>query len=278
MRLVWCALVIAVVASCERASEPIVEIRIPRFAPVVGEQFLIVEDVTMNVAYELTGPDLEYESRQHVESLVKNVAVDGHAVTVAEVTYKVIDDAQVMDGKREQVPDPRAGKTYHLSREDGRAIAIRMYSGEGSREELAMVTDDFETIGLEDELGKIFAEKTWKTGQKVVLTADEIARTNAQRPGTPGRRRTLLAMELTLRSVKSGVARFSLVLGLRYEEETGSYDVRLRGETSLDLATGRSLEVAGSGAVTGQVEGTPTKGTMSWRMTTRWAASRSAAP
>lgn len=271
MRVALCALIVAAVASCERASEPIVEIRLPRPKPVVGDQYLMVEDVTMDVTY---GGGIDYESRQHLEALIKLVAVDGYVVRIAEVTYKAIDDTQTMDGEREKVSDPRAGRTYQVSRSDAGPYAIPMSGGGASEEELALVAGEYETIGIEDELEKIFAEKTWKTGEKVALTPDEVARANAQRVGTSQQRRSLLGMELTLRSVKGGVARFSLGLGLRYEEPSGSYDVHLRGETSFDLASGRSLEVIGRGPVTGTIGGSPTKGTMSWKMTSRWAASR----
>lgn len=266
-------LAVALVVSCSTANEPIVEIRLPRAQPVQGEQVLAVEELTIAADFEMDGRRHEWLYQQRSEMLGKTIAVDGYAITAAEVTYKRIDESREIDDKGERLHDSRVGKTFTISRRDGELVAFPT-TGSPDPREIESVLEDNEGIGVPDEIDAIIAEKTWRTGQPIAFTAEEITRVNQSRLPASKSRKLLTAMTLTLRAVRDKVAIFSIEMGLRYEGHGDQYDVHLRGQARIEMTTGHVLELGGAGGVAGTMTGVPTKGRMTWKLSSRWVGSR----
>lgn len=246
------------------------ELRLPRSQPKVGEQELKVTEMRMQMRFDVQGRKLETSVDKRTEELLKVSAVDGFAVSEAEVTYKRISERSVMGGKQETKADPRAGKSYRVARENGVLVA-RSLGAPATDEELEEVVDDNDEIGVPSEIDAIVASKTWRSGQPIAFTADEIARVNASKPTRPGDdQETMTAMELTLRSQDAGVATFDLTMGMRIDADRGYFTVTLRGEARIDVATGRVLELGGTGALDGKVQGMPLDGSMTTKVLSRW--------
>lgn len=265
--------VVLVACSSERkapAVEPGLELTLPRQPPAVGEQELKVTEVRMDMRFDTKGRTLKVTSVKRTEELLKVLAVDGFAVTAAEVTYKSIAETSEMGGKQGVKSDPRAGKTYRVARENGVVVA-RALSGSATEEELEEVIDDHDELGIPSEIDAIIASKTWRSGQPIAFTADELARVNAQKQPRPGDdKETVTAMELTLRSQRDGVAVFALTMGFRVDTDRGHFEVTLKGEVRVEAATGRILELGGKGGLGGAVQGMPLDGSMTMTVQSRW--------
>lgn len=252
------------------AVEPGLELTLPRAQPKVGEQELKVTEMRMQMRFDVQGRKVESSVDKRTEELLKVAAVDGFAVSEAEVTYKRIRETSEMAGNQETKADPRAGKSYRVAREHGVLVA-RPLGGPATDEELEEVVDDNDEIGVPSEIDAIVASKTWRSGQPIAFTADEIARVNASKPTRPGDdQETMTAMELTLRARDAGVATFDLTMGMRIDADQGYFTVTLRGEARIDVATGRVLELGGTGALAGKVQGMPLDGSMTTKVLSRW--------
>jgi len=268
-----CAALVAAAACSDKANEPIVELRLPRAQPVQGEQILVVDELTIDSTFTMDGREHAWTYERRSEMLGRTIAVDGFAVRVAEVTYKRIDQSREIDGKGEQLPDSKQGKTFSVRREGGEVYAIPM-NGDASEQELEDVRDDNDSVGVPDEIDAVVAEKTWKTGQPIAFTDEEIARVNASRFRSDPSRKILTAMKLTLRSIRDKVAIFSVEMGMRYESTQDSYNVDLRGHVRIETTTGHVLELGGAGNLEGTMTGVPVKGRMTWKTMSRWVGSR----
>ncbi len=246
------------------------ELTLPRAQPKVGEQELKVTEMRMQMRFDVQGRKVETSVDKRTEELLKVVAVDGFAVSEAEVTYKSIRETSEMAGKQETKDDPRAGKSYRLTRQNGVLVA-RPIGGQATDEELEEVVDDNDEIGVPSEIDAIVASKTWRSGQPIAFTAAEIARVNASKPTRPGDdKETITAMELTLLASKDGVAVFALTMGFRVDSDRGHFTVTLKGQARIDVATGRILELGGKGQLGGKVQGMPLDGSMTMKGASRW--------
>ncbi|KAB2895904.1 MAG: hypothetical protein F9K40_15505 [Kofleriaceae bacterium] len=265
--------VVLVACSSERkepAVQPGLEITLPRPQAKVGEQELKVTEMQMDMRIDARGTEVKGKFTKRTEELLKVIAVDGFVVTEAEVTYKSIAETSEMAGTQEAKSDARSGKTYRLTLENG-ALVARAVGGPATDEELAEVVDDNDEIGVASEMDAIIASKTWRSGQPIAFTADELARVNASKRSRPGdENETVTAMELTLLSLRDEVAVFAVTMGLRLDDDRSRLEFTLKGEARVEARTGRMLELGGSGSLAGAIQRMPVKGTISMKGESRW--------
>jgi hypothetical protein len=168
-------------------------------------------------------------------------------ITKAKFTYVEARESQTMGAQHEDKPSPLVGKSYVVWRE-GDAVKVTREDGAApSPEELALVEDDHENLGTPDPMDMVVASKTWTTGTKVVFTPDELATINARGGAAKPDEEQLTSAALTLTGVDDGVARFDMEIGLTSKRDRGTMTMRLVGTAGAEVATGRLLEMKGTG-------------------------------
>jgi hypothetical protein len=233
---------------------------LPKQIVKVGEKSTEVEDRTMAMIVETPGKKVNVESVFHSEELKEVVAVDGVIASKIKITYKAISDVETADGKRKDKPSLVAGKSYLVWREAG-AVKVSLADGaKPSDAEIIAVTKDNRRVGRPDPFEEIVTGKTWKVGVKVDLTADELARINAEM-ATDTTEPSTTAISITLLSNDATTAIFAMTMGMKLTGPKGSMSFALAGTHRLDLTNGHSLELAMTGPIEGNL-GVPVTGTM----------------
>lgn len=266
---------------CEKASPgpkipPGLSIHLTRMPPRVGDQIVVGMTMSMEMSFDVKGTPVEAKQMANDEVLQEVLAVDGFAPSRIRVTYKTMSDTSEMMGRPEATRDPRAGKTYIVFREEGRLRATYEDGSTPPRGELKKVLENNKGVGVEDEWEAIVAGRTWKSGERYTFTADELTRVNeAKRRASTGNPRDTerwTRCQLMLRSVDNGVAIFSLVMGVRLEDDDSAMEFVVDGDARIEQATGRLLETSGTGAITGTTQRIPFKGSIRMREQKRWIA------
>jgi hypothetical protein len=129
--------------------------------------------------------------------------------------------------------------------------------------EMEELVDDLEHLGTADAMDEIVAGKTWKSGVKVAFTADELARINNQpslKKNDPSKEE-LTAMELTLLALEDGIARFHMVMKVKLTNPKGDMAMTVKGTVRVSAATGRPVEMSGTGPIEGSMQGMKLTGT-----------------
>jgi hypothetical protein len=211
---------------------------------------------------------MEIDVAKQAEETREVLAVDSAGImTKVKISYTTLKETQSMGGKSKDKPSPVAGKSYVVTWDGKEVTATREDGSALAGEELDEVLDDQKNLGKVDGIDQIVASKVWKTGQKVVITAEELATVNAsQRGKRDGGKETLTAMELTLTGVDGGVASFELHMVMDVKSPKGSMKMDLTGAVKLDAATGRLVEIAGAGPIEGTM-GAPITGSMTMKET-----------
>jgi hypothetical protein len=269
------------ISACEKASpgpkiQPGLSIQLTRVPPSVGDRMVRVQTMDMTMSFEVKGIPVKVKQKQHDEELKTVLAVDGFAVSRVQVTYRMLSETSEMLGKTETKSGARQGKTYIVSRDDDLLRATYEDGSTPPDEELKKVLDGNDGVGVPDEWDAIVAARIWKSGERYTFTTDELTRINESKArANEGTERTIerwTRCELMLRSVENGVAVFSIVMGVRLEDEQGTTELLVDGDVRVEQATGRLLETSGHGPINGTTEGIPFRGSVTVREQTRWTA------
>jgi hypothetical protein len=270
------ATVLALVA-CEKDArpppfEPGVTVTITRRKPQPNERVIQIEDTSLEAFIVMQGHNVPWRWRNHQEVLFHVLDVDGFLVRRVNVTYKDADEYSEVDGERDGTRDTRLGKTYTVWRDGGELMATYENGRVPPDSERVQVLDDNTAVGIGDPTEAIVTGKTWTSGEKVVFTADELARINAHPVRPDGENRTFTSMDMMLRSTKDGVALFAYGMEVDRELRGSHQRVVLGGDMRIEIATGHWLETRGSGSITGSYEGMPINGAFKTKQETRWTA------
>jgi hypothetical protein len=270
------ALALALVA-CEKDTrpapfEPGLTIHLTRRKPQVHERVEQVQETSLESSIEKGGRSVPWRWHKHSEATFDVLAVDGFVVNRVLVTYKNVEESQELDGKRSASNDGRKGVTYVVWRDGGDLTTTYQEGGVPPDAERDDVLYDNDRVGLDDATEAILTEKTWTSGQKVVFTADELARVNDRPVHAGGEKRTTRSMELMLRSAKDGVATFTFGMVVERERDGIRQQVQMGGDLRVEIATGHWLEMRGTGSMTGTNAGLPVNGAFKTTQESRWIA------
>ena len=190
------------------------------------------------------------------------VAVDAGVVTKLKIGYSAMSDTQTMGGKTRDKPSPLDGKTYLVWREGDEVKVSYADGGAPPADEIAKVAKGNRSVGKPEPMDTFVAGRTWKVGEKVSATPDELAKIGEAMGGDDGPALTGLA--LTLQSADDAVATMALSMAMEMKGPDGSMALQLDGSARLDRKTGRLLEITGTGPFSGVVK-VPMSGTMTMK-------------
>ncbi len=234
-------------------------LQIGRHAPKVGDKRTKVNDQAMVMAIAAG----ELTMVKHTEETREILAVDGDVITKVKMYLHAYAKSQTSGGKTRDLASVVAGKAYIVSRQGGAIEATVADGSPVSAAELEELTDANKRLGKPNAMEQIVASKTWKVGEKVVFSPDELAASN-KRNAEDGGGEQFTGLTMTLTAVEAGVATFAMEIAMAVKLPNGSLGVRITGASRLDVATGRALEVGGTGPLEGNL-GEAVTGTMTMK-------------
>jgi hypothetical protein len=204
----------------------------------------------------LTIGAVETQMLKHSEEAREILEIDGEVFTKAKLTYVAHKKTQTMGGKSKEQSSP-------LSRKDGAVEATHEDGSVVTEDELKALRDDNKRFGLPSVMDRIVTTKTWKVGEQIAFSPDEIAEVNKQNEDKGGNER-LVALAFTLTGVDAGIASLTMKMTMEMKTPQGSMEMSLDGAARIDVASGRMLEVGATGPVKGDM-GEPVSGTMTMK-------------
>jgi hypothetical protein len=229
-------------------------------APAVGEVAEVTEVNRVNGTLTAEGKQMPMIQHQEVKRTETVLAVDGDVVTQLEVTYLAALTHEKLGDEEKKGDGPEKGKTFRVSFADGK-LAITDQAGKPVGKEL---TEEL-TATFSDEVGqvapmrRIVETKTFRPGEKVELTPDEMKALSPEGDGVVGK-----SMTLTLVEQQPDFAILAFDGALAGSQPGMTMAMTMKGTVKLEIATGRLLEMnvagdmKGSGAAefVGTVSGT----------------------
>jgi len=236
-------------------------LQLPAPAPKVGDKVTEVETMGMKMSIETApGKTADIVQAKHHETIKEVLAVDGGVITKIKLTYKDKKETQSAGGKLKDEVVPTVGKTYVVWREGDVVKATAEDGSAPPKAELEEVLDDNKNLGRPAALEMVLATKRFKVGERVELTAEELATINTAKGSGPGDP-AASAMVFTLTGVEGTTASFTMSMTMGLKGPKGDMEISLAGTASVDTATGRPLSLVGAGPLKGNM-GAPVTGTM----------------
>jgi biotin carboxyl carrier protein len=228
-----------------------------------GDKVTELEDMDMDMHVEATpGKAVDIVNHKHHEQLKEILDGDGDTIRELKITYQADLENQRMEGKVKDKPSPLLGKTFIVTRGADGLTAKHGDGSAASAEEIAAVIKGNRSVGKPDMMPKLIAGHTWKLGEKIVFSTDELAQLNASM-ASESIDPHLSGFALTLTSADASVATFDMVMMLALEKSpTATMTVTLNGTAKVDRTTGFPIAIGGTGPMTGTM-GAPFSGTMS---------------
>lgn len=224
-------------------------------APPVGQVAIATNESHSTETLTLQGTDLVI-ARDHTERRRSEVVeVSATAATKLRVTYEARTEHETADGQTREVASPLVGNTYVVWRDGAGVRAMRDGGGEVSDAEAAMLADDHVELGRMAQMEALITGRpSWKRGEAVVYTADELRDLDhAQGVTNEGTQTT--AATLTLTSLERGVATFAAVLQVETDNAAVALSTRMSGTVAIEVAHARPvsiiIDVNGKGVVLG---------------------------
>jgi hypothetical protein len=229
-------------------------------APVVGEVAEVTEVNRVNGTLTAEGKQMPMIQHQEVKRTETVLAVDGDVVTQLEVSYLAALTHEKLGDQEKKGDGPEKGKTFRVSFADGKLVitdkAGKPVSKELSDELTATFSDE---VGQVAPMRRIVESKTFRPGEKVELTPDEMKALSPEGDGVVGK-----SMTLTLVEQQPEFAILAFDGALAGSQPGMTMAMTMKGTVKLEIATGRLLEMnvagdmKGSGAAefVGTVSGT----------------------
>lgn len=236
------------VAASDAAVGPALQIKV---APtVVGT---VVETTTVNHANgtaTVAGTSVQVVQHEEAKYVTTTLATDGKATTKLEVTYLAKLSHEKIGDQEKKGDGPEKGKTFVVAFADGKLTTTDKAGKPVSKEiadELASTFGD--EVGKVSPMRAIVESKTFRLGEKVELTPDEM------KAILPAGETVGKAMTLTLVEQKPDFAilAFDGVVG---GAPGVPMEITMKGTLKIDIATGRMLEMNAAGDMTGGFVGT----------------------
>lgn len=274
MKLAVMAAILAVVA-CDKG-EPAgtaQEITLRQTPSEVGDVVTTTEELGMEMTFR-GGKDATVSWEKRGKSRREVMAVDGEGtITRARFAYEELREIEVMAAEKEVKALPLEGRTYVVARQGDRLEVTRDDGSAPSAEEMAVLYEEHGDFGEAHPLSRVINGKTWRTGIRVVLDADEVARANVSRRATnippDDAEHELTALALTLRNVAGTRAHFDLEMGFTVTDARGEMRIRLAGPFEIDTVDDELGRFDAKGTLEGTNSGVPFTGAVRQRMAAR---------
>ena len=237
-------------------------ITVPLAARTVGVRWTKTDDVSTQLHVVQGDQSADIGSKRHHVTASEILAVDGAGlITKVAVTYQERTDETV--GNEPSPPSVLVGKSYVVSVAGGAVAATRADGSAVSAAELVELTDDQDDLGKAPVMEQLMA-RTWKRGERVELTADELQRYAANKGAGP----RATAMAFTLEGVAAGKATFAMTMTM-----TGDGDVAfdITGKVVVDAASGRPDQLQMHGPVSGMMGDAKVTGTLTGNVVYQFA-------
>ncbi len=216
-------------------------LKITHVAPKQGQVATVVSEEALDGTVSVgknSSPLTQKESASYTEEVV---AVDGDTVTKAKIT--------VTDSERDGQALPTKGKSYTVSASGGTITVAGADGKDVADPEKTIAAHLADDVGKPDKLLALMGTKTFAKGQKVALTADEVASLFTQGEGL-----TVKKMSLALSAQDATTATFALTGQLTGSQEGLSVTMDVNATIKVEIATSRALDFAMKGAITGKGE------------------------
>jgi hypothetical protein len=233
-------------APAPAASEAI-NFQMPR--PEVGDKHVESEAMTMAVTMTDDKGTHQVKLEKKVTKHEEVLAVSNGRITRVTIHYEVAEITQTVDGKAAKPRIPHAGKSYIIDVAPDK-LTVTTPSGKAPfADEIESVTDHQASLLNQFVLERILASKTFRIGETVAFTADDLALFN----GTMDDQKAT-AMTFTPRAADAKTVTFDVTTVI----EDPPTKVELTGSAVFDRATLDSLSLTQEGKVTGPTPGTMT--------------------
>ncbi len=202
--------------------------------------------------------DITMLKSEQVHAEVLEVNAEG-VPTKKKVHYAKLEESQTMGGQTQTEPSPIAGKAYVIWVEGD---AFKATSGDGkevSPEELAKLEDDQKKeLGQIPGIAQVLFSKTWKQGEKVTLTPDDL------KTLTLGSKEKVVPSSavVTFAGVEGGVATFDFDVVAAMDDGESKMDTPMKMQIKVDVANVRPTALSMTGTLTGKVKGMDAVGTV----------------
>jgi hypothetical protein len=229
-------------------------------APLVGQVAEVTEVNRVNGTLTAKGqqlPMIQHEEEKRVETVL---AVEGDVVTRIEVTYLAKLSHEKMGDQEKKVEGPEKGKTFVVSFADG-ALAVSDKAGKPVKKEIAdeLIASFADQVGKVPPMRKVIETKTFRTGETIALSPEEMTFLANSGDGVVGK-----SMTLTLVDQQGDNAILAFDGALTRQQPGMTMDLTMKGTVKVEVATGRLLEMnvagdmkgTGAGEFVGTVSGT----------------------
>lgn len=235
-------------------------LKLTRKAPAVGDKRGSEE--TMTTAFTLTPPGKQPIPMTMVKTENKQVevlGVEGEQLQKIKVTYTAKGEQRTMANKPpENKPSLLHGKSYVVWREGGAFKSTTDGGAAVSPAEAKELEKEWKNdLDGDDPMERWFLERTWKIGEKVALTPQQLE--EFQKRSNDGK---ALSGAITLTSVDGNIATFTIDMDVRQQAGTDTLAMPMVVTVKVDTRTNWPQEMRMTGTLEGPMKGMQTKGTV----------------
>lgn len=235
-------------------------LKLTRKAPAVGDKRGAEE--TMTTAFTLTPPGKQPIPMTMVKTENKQVevlGVEGDQLQKIKVTYTAKGEQRTMANKPpENKPSVLHGKSYVVWREGGAFKSTTDGGAAVSPAEAKELEKEWKNdLDGDDPMERWLLERTWKIGEKVALTPEQLA--EFQKRNNDGK---AVSGAMTLTSVDGNIATFTIDMDVRQQAGTDTLAMPMVVTVKVDTRTNWPQEMRMTGTLEGPMKGMQAKGTV----------------
>lgn len=224
----------------------------------------------MKMALQITPPNGAKPMDMNMTGLKKRIVevleVTGDFPSKVKVTYETQTELKEMMGKKEEEPSPLHGKAYVVWLEGGAVKATTADGGAVNAEEMKELDEDwYDNLGRVPGMAKAILARTWKQGETVTFSADELKDLSEEKRG-----RTVKAAKGTLQGVDGAIATFVLDMEVEQVQDGQPIAMAVKATFKVDAEKARPLGGTMEGTFDATMRGAAVKGTMKAVDTTTW--------
>jgi hypothetical protein len=210
-------------------------------APAVGDKS--EDKVSMTMSME-TSVDVDGSGKLQKATMEKSetetrqeevLAVNGEAVTKVKVTFVEKTATIKEDQKERKRASPVAGKTYVVEAKDGKLIVLLDGDRPAPAMQAKVVKEAYETLGKVDPLYAGVPRRPLKAGDK----AEELAKAMKEFVLIRAKEMEVSGVDVVFQGAKDGEGVFDVEVSLAAVEKPLRFDMKLKGQARLSLATGQ---------------------------------------
>jgi hypothetical protein len=221
-------------------------LQVPYVAPHVGEVATITDDMSVTGTIKMGGKSMPMKQQATETYTQEVVEASGDTVSKLKLTFKSAHMKADAMGMKQDQDLPVKGHAYVVTSDKGKAAYVKDGGGTVDAQETAVLQKFGEQVGNPDRMGKLLAGKSFKKGEKVTLSAEEI---KAVAPPNEG----MTASDVTLTLTGSDAKSATFALAGTFSGKQGPMDmqVTVTGTIKVDLKRSRPTDFKMNGTMTG---------------------------